>query len=106
MASVAKFCLCAVPGAVILLVVAPGLLAPALGSTLPRGLAIAIGVALIPASAALILYGTNNWGNWWYVLPVAAALPFFLVPQTVGTPIKAGLLALPFVVAWGVRAYY
>ncbi len=106
MATIAKFCLCAVPGAVILLVVAPGLLAPGIGGTLPRGLEIAIGVALIPVSAAMILYGTNNWGNWLYVLPVAAALPFFLAPENTGKPIRIGLLALPFIIAWAVRAYY
>jgi hypothetical protein len=106
LANAARFILCAVPGAFVLLIAPLALIAERIPPSRHRALEIAAGIATIPIAAALILYGTNNWGKWGYVLPIIAVLPCLLAPGRVSAPVSFALLALPFVTAWGVRKYY
>ena len=102
----AKFILCAVPGAFILLILPLLIVARAIGPARTGAIGVVVGIAAVPIGAALILYGTNNWGKWGYVLPIVAVLPLLLAPPQVHTIVSIALLALPFVAAWGVRKYY
>jgi len=106
LANLARFILCAVPGAFMVLILPILLLAGGIAPPGARAIEVAAGVAAVPIGAALILYGTNNWGKWGYVLPIIAVLPVFLVPHDVPTIAVLALLILPFVVAWAVRRYY
>ena len=106
LANVARFILCAVPGAFILLVLPLVLLASRTGTITTDPFKIAGAIAAVPIGAALILYGTNNWGKWGYVLPVVAVLPLVLTPWPVPRIVSIALLLLPFVTAWAVRKYY
>ena len=101
----AKFILCAVPGALILLIVPLVLLVGRIAPPDLRALEVAGGIAAIPIGGALILYGTNNWGKWGYVLPMIAVLPWMLLDHP-PTAVSLALLMLPFVTAWAVRRYY
>jgi hypothetical protein len=105
LANTTRFILCAVPGAAIILVLFPVLILAGLVPPWARGIEVAAAIAMVPVGAALILYGTNNWGRWGYTLPIVAVVPWFLSWHA-HTVVQLALLILPFAVAWGVRKYY
>ena len=106
LANLARFILCAVPGAFLMLILPVPLLVGGIAPPGARAIEVAAGIAAVPIGAALILYGTNNWGKWGYVLPIVAIVPMFAMPHNVPTIVLIALLALPFVAAWAVRKYY
>lgn len=103
-----RFCLLALPGALLMFVIGPGWIAPAMGPDLPpRAIRVAGGIAAIVIGAAMILIGVNQWRKWLYVLPLFAVIAFLLAwDANMHRAVLLMLLLLPFVLAAGVRAYY
>ena len=62
------------------------------------------GAGTLAASVPLILYGTDRWGKWGYILPFLS-LPVVLFASGEGSGSWL-FLAVPFVVGAGVHAYY
>jgi hypothetical protein len=103
-----RFVFCAIPGALLMLIIGPGLIAPAIGHDLwPRPVRIACGIAALIAGGALVLYGVDRWRQWLYVIPIAAIVPLLLAwDADVNAAVLFVLLALPFVTAAVIHRHY
>lgn len=100
----AKFLFCAIPGAALLFFVGPACLLEGFFHDRHRALLIVAGFASILTGAPLILYGTDRWGQWGYLLPL------FSVPVVVlaygEQTWRLIFIAVPFVLAAVVHQYY
>jgi len=100
-----RFLLCAIPGVLLLLagMILLGLaLDPDVGR---RWLYAAGGVVSVTAGVPLLLYGTGRRGQWGYILPFLS-LPLMMLLYNPEVPASCAVVAVPFVVAAAVRAYY